>query len=158
MTRTQVGIRAIIAAPAAGALCALGFLVVLVIVGSVQGGEGVSAEDLGFLLVVWLAFAAPVGFAAGVALGIVPVLVTLVAWPALERRLGTGRAVDVVVLVVGVIGFAEALLVAWAFEPGLPEAVGWALGAAAISALTLRWILRRGQRAAERRARLAATY
>lgn len=149
LTRTQVGVRLTLAAPLAGALCAAGYLVVLVLLG-VEAGEGVSAEDLWFLLVIWLAFAGPVGFATGVALGVVPVVVGVAVWPRLQLRLGTKRAIEALVGLVAALAWVQAVIVAWAFAEDVLEAAGWALGAAVVAAVMARWILGRAWRAMER--------
>lgn len=147
MTRRQVAVRGILAAPVAGALCSLGFLLVLSGVDAATADP--SSEHVGWLalIVIWLVAGAPIGMVAGVALGVLPVVVSVAAWPALEQRFGTARGIEVVVLMVGGIGFLETLFVAWAFDVGVLAAVGWALGAAVVSALTLRWPMRRALRA-----------
>ena len=158
MPQSQIALRMILAAPLAGALCALGFLSALLVIHYDEGVEGV-VTTLGALLVLWLVYAAPIGVVAGLVLGAVPVVVGVLGWPALERRLGSDRAIEAVVLTVGATSFLESLFVAWAFEATPVEAVGWALGAAVISALTLRWMLRSGRRSHLRRvARHGATY
>ncbi|MBA4609522.1 hypothetical protein H1W00_13630 [Aeromicrobium sp. Marseille-Q0843] len=159
MTRLQFAERAAVAAPLSGALCSLGFMLIYFAVEVWNRGPG--AGPWGFLgsIFYWMFPGAPIGMAAGIALGAVPGIVSIVAWPALERQLGARRAIEVSVLVVGLIGFLETLSVAWAFRAASLEAVGWALGVAVVSALTLRWLLRHGLRAAERRAaRAVAPY
>lgn len=159
MTRLQFAVRAIVAAPLAGAICALGFFLVAFAIDAGNGGEDSDLHGLFFLIVIWLVAAAPIGMAAGVGLGVVPATVSIVAWPALDRRLGTSRAIEASVALIAVIGFLETLFVARAFDAPPLEAFGWALGTAIVCASTLRWLLRRGLRAAERRAaRAVAPY
>lgn len=149
LTRTQVGVRMALAAPLAGALCAFGLLLALVLAG-LPAGEGVGIADLWFLLLIWLAYAGPIGLVVGLVLGAAPVVVSALSWPMLERRFGTKRAIESVAGLVAVLGWLQSVVVAWAFTEDLLEAAGWALGAAVVAAITTRWILRRAWRSMAR--------
>ncbi|WP_269305660.1 hypothetical protein [Aeromicrobium sp. HA] len=158
MTRLQIALRTIVAALLAGALCALGPLGAGYVSHLVHDGEEPGAT-LGWLLVVWLFYGVPLGVVVGSVLGAAPVVVSVTMWPALQGRLGTEKAIETTVLVVGGIVALEMLVVMWAGGFGPFVTIAWTFGIAVVCTLILRGILRGGWRHHQRwLARHGATY
>jgi len=122
---------AVIAAAAAGMLCALAHLHAEFLADVAQGRVAEPFTELVTLVPTWLLVALVYGVPAGLFCGILPGILGVGLWTSLERRWGTGRAIAALGVVVAAVAAAELS------TAGLePEDVPRVVAAAAICAGT----------------------
>lgn len=131
--RGSVFLAAVGAAPAAGVACSAGYLGVLCLWGLVQGEVANPLGDVFFAVVMWASMGVYSGMAVGTLLGIVPTVVAVILWPAMESRLGSLRSAAVTGAAVTVIAALEVLGLLRLGGIDTAEALGWSVGAAGVA-------------------------